>query len=233
MIKKAFTLIELIFIIVLIGIMSSVATAYFRDDKLALATYQVLEHIRYAQHLAISEHKFDPKEQGYANQDGADIATYNGSYHLSRWKIAFNKRGETIYYWVYSDRDRKGNCDVTDHIEPAIDPFDSNLMYYCIPPGCSTTKNNEKFNLTNKYGIKSIAQSGFAISLPGIGLLAFDEKGRPYNQLETTAGANKYEMIYKHRLTTETNITITGEDDRQAVITVYPETGYAEITKLE
>jgi hypothetical protein len=40
-------------------------------------------------------------------------------------------------------------------------------------------------------------------------------------------------MVYKHRLATETNITITGEDNRQAVITVYPETGYAEITKLE
>jgi len=231
MLKKAFTLIELIFIIILIGILSSVAASYFRDDKLALATYQVLEHIRYTQHLAISDHKFDPKEQNYAHQTDRE-EQYVGSYHLSRWKIVFYKKSGIVYYWVYSDRNRKSNCDITSHIEPAIDPLSSELLYYCLPPGCNATRNNEKLNLTSTYGIKSVVQTGFTSSLPS-GFLAFDEKGRPYNELETTASADKYEKIYKHRITSETNITITGEDDRQAVITVYPETGYAEITRLE
>jgi len=119
MIKKAFTLIELIFIIILIGILSSVAASYFRDDKLALATYQVLEHIRYTQHLAISQHKFTPKDTDYSSN--------NGQYHLARWQIRFVDQPGTPYilgYAVYSDADRNRNIDVAKNpTEVAFNPF--------------------------------------------------------------------------------------------------------------
>jgi len=229
--KKAFTIIELIFIIVLIGIMSSVATAYFRDDKLALATYQVLEHIRYTQHLAISEHKFDPKDQTY---NSAGFTGNSGRYYRAWWQIRFvMQMGGTpqiVGYSVYSDRDRRGNIDRTTHQEAAVNPYDGLRLNTLIAADSSPD-----VNLMSKYSIDNIAFStdcqaiGFTNIQGDIGAIIFDEKGRPYFGIANNAQNNPYQ----YRLASNCIITLSGEDDRQAEITVYPETGYAEITRLE
>jgi len=231
MIKKAFTLIELIFIIVLIGIMSAVASAYFRDDKLALAAYQVLEHIRYAQHLAISEHKFDPKDQTYI---ASGFSGNNGKYYRSWWQIRFvMQMGGTpqiVGYSVYSDRDRKGNIDRTTHQEAATNPYDSLKLNTFIAGDSSPD-----VNLLSKYSINNIAFSagcqavGFTTIQGDIGAIVFDEKGRPYFGIANGAQNSPYQ----YRLTSNCVITLTGDDNRNADITVYPETGYAEITRLD
>ncbi len=240
MIKKAFTLIELIFIIILIGILSSVAASYFRDDKLALATYQVLEHIRYTQHLAISQHKFTPKDTDYSSN--------NGQYHLARWQIRFVDQPGTPYilgYAVYSDADRNRNIDVAKNpTEVAFNPFggestiagndgkDGALMCFHNESRC-----DKKMNLYASYGINKIQSTcnptdGDSASIGGkIATLSFDEKGRPYTGLKYS-GTN-YTNTYKNLLKESCNITLTHEDGRSSVITIYPETGYAEITKLE
>jgi type II secretory pathway pseudopilin PulG len=239
MIKKAFTLIELIFIIVLIGILSGVASAYLRDDKLALATYQILEHIRYTQHLAISDHKFDPKDTYYVNYQAGSDGTQKGKYFRSWWQMRFvNQPGvETIIgYSVYSDKDRDGNIDgsavTPTHIEPAINPFDGKLIY----ARANCNKCSADANLYSKYDVSDInliggcSVAGFTqVNSGNLGTIAFDEKGRPYYGIASNIQNNPYQ----YRLSSDCNITIAHQDGRKSIITVYPETGYAEITKLE
>ncbi|WP_300367295.1 prepilin-type N-terminal cleavage/methylation domain-containing protein, partial [Hydrogenimonas sp.] len=52
-IKNAFTMLELIIVIVVVGILSAIMIPRFSDDKLREAADQIMSHIRYTQHLAM------------------------------------------------------------------------------------------------------------------------------------------------------------------------------------
>ncbi len=60
--KKAFTMLELVFVIVIVGILSFIAASSFQRNTLREAADQVVSHIRYTQHLAMTDDKFDPNE---------------------------------------------------------------------------------------------------------------------------------------------------------------------------
>lgn len=242
MIKKAFTIIELIFIIILIGIMSAVATSYFRDDKLALATYQVLEHIRYTQHLAISEHQFDPKDASFKSTSGYLLAN-EGMYYRGWWQIRFVKQMNgippVVGYSIYADTDRQGNIDLVNLKNPAINPSNGFLMTTVLrkpflDPESEDNNVSREMNMLSVYSVTDIVfsngcqPSGFTNVGDDVGAIIFDEKGRPYYGIANNAQKNPYQ----YRLTTDCNITLT-QDAKQAIITVHPETGYAEIMRLD
>lgn len=238
MAKKALTIIELIFVVIIIGIMSAVATTMMRDDGLALATYQTLEHIRYTQHLAISDHKFDPKDNIYIYHQSGSDGTQTGKYYRSWWQIRFqnipatNAADAIIGYNVYSDMDREGNIDRSTHKEAAANPLDGLRLDLYL----DEQNNSQDVNLLRKYSISSI-QLGGGCSVAGftrvnngnLGTIAFDEKGRPYYGIANNAQNNPYQYI----LTANCDITLTHTSGRQSIIRVYPETGYAEITRLD
>ena len=60
--KKAFTMLELVFVIVIIGILAVVAMPSFQRDTLQEAGNQIISHIRYTQHLAMMDDKFNPAD---------------------------------------------------------------------------------------------------------------------------------------------------------------------------
>ena len=55
--KKAFTMLELVVVIVVIGIIAVAALPRINDDHIAEAADQVMSHIRYTQHLAMQDSK--------------------------------------------------------------------------------------------------------------------------------------------------------------------------------
>lgn len=242
MAKKALTIIELIFVVIIIGIISAVATTMMRDDNLALATYQTLDHIRYTQHLAISEHKFDPKDHYYINYQPGSNGSEKGKFFRAWWQIRFQNVPPTEYsggwvgYSIYSDNDREGNIDGSaanpTHIEAAVNPIDGMLLHnYSNCLRCSSDS-----NLNGKYGVANITLSGGCVvagftrvTNGNLGAIAFDDKGRPYYGIADNNQNNPYQYI----LTSDCNITLAHSDGRQAVITIHPETGYAEITRLD
>lgn len=57
--KKAFTMLELVFVIVVIGILAAVIIPNTRTNPAQEAKIQLVSHIRYAQHLAMIDDKFD------------------------------------------------------------------------------------------------------------------------------------------------------------------------------
>jgi len=60
--RSAFTMLELVFVIIVIGILAVLAMPNFNRHPLQEAAEQVASHIRYTQHLAMVDDKFDPAD---------------------------------------------------------------------------------------------------------------------------------------------------------------------------
>ena len=73
--KKAFTLLELVFVLVVIGILAAVILPRTTSDSAVEAALELQSSIRYTQHLAMQDDKFD------AN---------NNTWFRNRWQIRFN-----------------------------------------------------------------------------------------------------------------------------------------------
>ncbi len=79
--KKAFTMIELVFVIVIIGIIAAVIVPNTRTNPVAENAIELVSNIRYAQHLAMVDDKFGS----------------NTNWMRERWQIAFSGTGNTQY----------------------------------------------------------------------------------------------------------------------------------------
>jgi prepilin-type N-terminal cleavage/methylation domain-containing protein len=242
--KNAFTMIELIFVVVIIGIVSAVSYGSFQRDELAEATHQVLEHIRYTQHLALTENKFDPMDARYISLNFPN--TRNGTFHRGRWQIRFqivpNSSGASGYsgYSIYSDFDRQGGIDHTTQINPATNPLDKKL--FALYDNCSNC--SEDIFLSRKFNISNISFSanclsggsppGFSTVSSDVGSIIFDTLGRPYYGIGHNNGALavNQQRIYEYKLTQDCSITLYHISGRTASITVKPESGYAFIYSI-
>ena len=60
--KKAFTMLELVFVIVVAGIIAAVVIPNTKTNPAQEAAIQLLSHIRYTQHLAMVDDKYDSTE---------------------------------------------------------------------------------------------------------------------------------------------------------------------------
>lgn len=73
--KKAFTMLEFVFVIVVIGILAAVIIPRTERNNVSEAAIELESQIRYAQHLAIINDKFDPN---------------NATWFRNLWQIRFN-----------------------------------------------------------------------------------------------------------------------------------------------
>lgn len=99
--RFAFSLLELVFVIIIIGILAVLAMPNFRGNPLQTAADQLANHIRYTQHLAMVNDKFDP----------ADATWFN-----TRWQLTIVGTS----YDLYQDADKDGAFTAG---EGAIDPL--------------------------------------------------------------------------------------------------------------
>ena len=209
---KAFTMIELVFVIVVLGILAALALPRMDRDLRQEAADNILSSIRYTQHLALNDDKTDP---------------FVGDWQKSLWTIRFASDGD--HYTIGSDTNRLGNINKT---EAAIDPINGKYMYN----NTATPQNDESPNifLNKKYGITTIAitagcgnPAGTAISTLHI---AFDNLGRPFRGV--SGATNNYDRY----VTQDCNLTFSAANafpGNPIVITISRETGYAYIVGEE
>ncbi|MDD2369628.1 MAG: hypothetical protein PHQ90_10025 [Sulfuricurvum sp.] len=197
--RFAFTMMELIFVLIVIGILTVLAMPSFNRDPLAEATEQLANHIRYTQHLAMVDDRFDPA---------------NPQWYSEMWTLDIQQVGTDWIYEVFSDlAPYNGNPTAA---EEATDPLTG-----------SKFGNNDinTTNLTKAYGVQNIVLAGGNDNKgTGVGTrrVTFDNLGRPYRRASSAANDNWRDYL----ITSNMTITLTGQDERQAVITVIPETGY-------
>ena len=203
--KKAFTLLELVFVIVVVGILAIVIIPRMKSNSLQQAAIQVVSDIRYTQHLAMIDDKYD------AN---------NSEWFKGKWQFLFGKSNNTnkLYaYTIFSDKSTySGNPDLK---EMATNPLDKSKL---LSGGFSGTlswenaKASKKLNIGYSYGITDVRQSGC-----GGKRIAFDYLGRPFK------GNNKSWTSSVDGLLKKSCRFTLYQNDNTITIQINPETGYA------
>lgn len=213
--KKAFTMLELVFVIVVIGILAAVILPNTRTNPLQEAGIQLLSDIRYTQHLALVDDKFDANDPNWKK---------------GRWQMVFAFVGKAVdnnpSYTIFSDNPNYGG-DASSG-EMARNPQNINQVMTGGHTGAAnlTVTSSDfigmkKMNLGYSYGVSSISRTGGCSNLYH---LTFDELGRPIKGTHTST-TNTHTFI-----TSDCNLTLS-DGINNLTITIRPETGYASITQ--
>lgn len=205
--KKAFTMIELIMIIVVVGILAVAVIPRVDRDTLVEATNQVASHIRYTQHLAMMDDKYDPKDS---------------TWYKSRWQIYFTKGAGSDNIWSYSIfsdfvKGKTGNPDVSELAKNPQNPSKFLTGGFGGTVGKGDSRISPELNIGKKYGITNVEFTG---GCSGGQRLAFDEVGRPYGTL--TNADNPVKGLLK----SDCIIKLSDGGNKKGIITISAETGY-------
>jgi len=222
--KKSFTMIELVFVIVVIGILSTAIIPSTKTNSLQEAANQVLMHIRYTQHLAMVDDKYNLDDNRWFKQ---------------RWQMKFGTSQYTnqkIAYSIFSDSgsyDKKPNLS-----ELAIDPNDQNRYLSGGYSGILMTDDTQNraskiMNIGKSYGVDNILFAGGCRS--NTYYLYFDYLGRPFNSMNKDKPYEKASSGWHKLLTSDCLISLCkgscsgSSSDSEVIINIDKETGYAHI----
>lgn len=209
--KSAFTMLELVFVIAVVGILAAVFIPRFERDNAGEAAYQIARHIRLAQHHALVENRFnDPS-----------LTAWKGTL----WRISFFDSSGKECYMVFSDRNMNGGNPSED--ERAVDPLSKRYVWGNTTCDDSDPKVNDEVLLTKSFGVSSLSVCG------GVGPkhIAFDHLGRPGRVSMTGSGATGTGTFTP--LAADCVIAIGTNNGHSAEVTVYQDTGFAQVTKID
>jgi len=204
--KSAFTMLEFIFVIIVLGIISSIGMSRMERDLKQEAGDTILSHIRLAQQLALNDDK---------HRVDNDV-----NWQRAYWRFEYGKcsKVEDRYYRVGSDTDLDGSLDKD---ESSIDPQSGKYLYTVNT--CDKLQKDESptILLGKKFGIKNITGSGGCANVQHI---AFDELGRPHHQIASYGSAD-----FSKLMQTDCTLTFTMSDDSTFAINIQAKSGYARI----
>ena len=202
--RPAFTMIEIIFVIIVIGILTSLALPRFERDSRQNAADNILSAIRYTQQLALLDNK----------------TSTNANWQKTLWAIRFVGT-KNAYYTIATDDNKNG---AIAKEEATVDP--TNGKYLFNTSGVfSNMAADESPNIFigHNYGINSINFSGGCSNLQKH--IAFDHLGRPFNGIGTATW--KYSKIMHSDCII--NFGFDDSDIPDLNITIEKQTGYAYI----
>lgn len=228
--KKAFTMVELIIVMVIIGILAFFLMPNNADTKTLEAARQIISHIRYAQHLALNNDKFDSNDT---------------TWYKKFWRVSFSEAADKLdtcqtgqvkkeggsktcwRYTVWQDNAGRSTTNPNSLDELALDPASPGKYLaadYTGNKGGAENKFSKKMNITDTYGIKNVS-----IKFPGTSgvdnnakSFMFDDLGRLYpgTNFTTAYDVSKIAADYMR-------ITLTGKGGDEVKILVFAQTGFA------
>lgn len=219
--RNSFTLIELVFVIVVVGILAAISIPRFERDNLYEAADQVAQNIRYTQQLAMNDDKFNANDPLWIKK---------------LWTIDFSSAnvgdGNEWKHSIYADVSTDGNLNSPN--EAARHPSNPNMYMSAGWAGISDKDKrniNSRMNLGKKYNITNITVGnlGQDCSTGRNSAISFDNLGRPYRRVAVTGGGSKNPG--DRVLRTICTITLTSKD-KSIPITIQPETGYVKIENI-
>ncbi|HHO42621.1 MAG TPA: type II secretion system protein [Epsilonproteobacteria bacterium] len=199
-------MIELVFVIVVLGILAAISIPRLQSDSLEQAAAQILSDIRYTQHLALTDNTINPQRQDWQR---------------AFWSIRFRRCANNSgwFYVIGADKNNYGgNIDIQG--EAAIEPLSGRPMFWnntdCSTGGDGTV--SENIFITRKFGINRVTFTG---SCAGVQHIGFDSMGRLHRSFTQSATPN-----FATTQATPCNINFF-HPNGDFTIRINPETGYA------
>jgi len=219
--KRAFTMIELVMAIVVLGIVAALAMPRLERDTRQNAENTIVSALRYTQHLALSDDITDPT---------------NTNWQRKFWR--FGKEGcsdNGIFFYIASDKDAGG---AISELEAAQNPKDGDWYNGVNTAPCENdvsgqtfvdgTRASKTIFLTKNFGIREDDVAMFA----GCGgtatgrYIGFDYLGRPHKGFASSTIAD-----YSSILRTDCNLVFKFVDTSipDLNITIEKETGFISV----
>ncbi len=203
--KKSFLLIELIFVIIIISIVSYTLIPKPVDVKLDTITKRLTLYLNHTRYKSFIDDKYSLNEE---------------LWHKRRWTLKFFRCRESvggIYYVIYSDKNMSGHPGKDDSLK---DPLTKKYIYSSNK--CEETKDNSKYVLlTKNFDIENIELS--CNNTSSLGQISFGNNGKIYSKLSNNVGEESFYEIKEPcflKLVNNKNLTRT--------IKIHGNTGFIE-----
>lgn len=214
--KKAFTLLELVFVIVILGILAALALPRLDSDIRERAGTNLLSAIRFTQQMALIDDVTDPR--------------YN-NWQRAFWRLGFQGCSDNGYFYtISSDKNREGNIDTG---EEAVDPLTGKPFNGVNTAPCENDLSSQtgsksiyitkQFGISDPNGITFENNCGSNLTSKYIG---FDHMGRPHRGFSGSSTPD-YSSVLHNDCTLTFKFDDTSIADLQ--ITIEKETGHAYI----
>lgn len=203
--KKAFFLIELIFVVLLISFFSYILLPKKNEPEFSTAIERLVIYLNQTKLQALIDNKYNSS---------------NPLWHKRRWTLKFlNCRDSVggIYYSIYSDINMKGHGNAQESLK---DPLTKKNIYSS--NSCQENSSNSEFVLlTKKFGIESINISCNDTS--SLGQISFGNDGNVYTRL-----SNIDNDSYSYLLKNDCFIEFKSKNNQTKIIKIHAKTGFVE-----
>lgn len=198
-IKKSFSLIELIFVIAIVAIISSQIIPKTNISKLNLASDKIILYLNHTRYIAHIDNKYDIEDDEWEKK---------------RWTLKFQRCSSDVgglYYVIYSDT--SGGTAHFKKSETLKDPLTNKYLYSS--SSCQNSYDESKYILlTKEYGVTNVDVS--CNTTAAIGQISFGYDGKIYSQL----GTNPKEILNR------CEIKLYDDKQNYETIIIEPKTGY-------
>ena len=214
--KSAFTMIELVFVIVILGVLASLAMGRMDRDLKQEAASTILSHIRLAQQMALIDNK-------HRND-------YNSNWQKTYWRFEFNNcsfSGDVKP--IYSIGSGQLSNGALSKIRAMIDPINGKYLYATCTGSTIGSDVSKDVFIGKHFGVKHIDLKECTIPQYTGQNFGFDYLGRLH------VGIDSYGSIanFNRLATRDCNLTVTMSDNSNFSIIIQPETGHAYIQGQE
>ena len=203
-------MLELVMVIVVLGILASLALPRMERDIRQEAGDNVLSAIRYTQHLALIDNKTDPSDRRWQRR---------------YWHIRFETYNSSDPLWFYAVSSSRDGDNNIDNNEVAIDPANGKKLNNANSATGIGPDDSPSVFLGENYGVKDIRLSD-GCAANNRQHIAFDHLGRPH------VGIYGATSDYRSYMTSDCNVTLEFKEsdiDDNISIIIRAETGYANI----
>lgn len=177
--KKSFSLLELIFVILLLSITINIIIPKSTSSKIDEITIKLTQYLIQTrlQALIDDKHEID-----------------NNLWHKKRWTLKFFRCRSSVgglYYSIYSDKNFSGHPSAQDSLKDSLTGKNIYSSNFCM----ENEQNSKYVLLTKLYGVIDVNVS--CNNTTSLGQLSFGSYGKVYSKLSNSENEESEYEIYK------------------------------------
>jgi prepilin-type N-terminal cleavage/methylation domain-containing protein len=208
--RSAFTMLELVFVIVVLGIIAAMAIPRMEHDTRQQASEHILSAFQTTRYMALIDNRTNPDDSNWQRE---------------LWNIRFLADGNGGFFYTISSNANQD--DTVDKNETALDATNGKYMYNQFNTNTIDSDESKSIFIGQNYGINSVV---FAGGCANSDYIAFDYLGRPFAS-GIYVNALVPMVLYSNVMTSACTITFGFQDAtlNDLVYMIEPETGHVSL----